>query len=274
MTDHDSQLMSIGAFSQATRLSVRMLRHYAKHGFLQPAYVDPHTGYRSYAASQLADGMLVRTLRDLGLPIAAIATAIRHQDDADSQTAILTAHLKQLHAEQSTVTHQLNATRIVLAQLKEPTMSITTSIENHDALTVIALRDTLATYPEEKRLWEQLMPLMGQAGVIPTGPGGVTYLDNEFKESDIDAEIWVPVAQADVEIAAPAVVKSVPATKAVVATVHGPYDELPKAFGVAATYREEQGLQESGKPYMRYVADPSCTPDPANYITEVCLPVR
>ena len=45
--------LSIGDFSRATLMSVKMLRHYHQIGLLEPADVNPHTGYRSYWADQI-----------------------------------------------------------------------------------------------------------------------------------------------------------------------------------------------------------------------------
>ncbi len=45
-------MLSIGEIAQATGVSRRMLRHWEDAGLLEPAYVDPGTGYRRYAASQ------------------------------------------------------------------------------------------------------------------------------------------------------------------------------------------------------------------------------
>lgn len=274
MTKNTRPAMSIGAFSQATRLSVRMLRHYAQRGILEPDHVDDSTGYRYYTAAQIGDGVLVRAMRDIGLPISAMVSVLRHRDDPDALSEALTAHRDQLDESRTKLQDQLRATERLLAQMKEPSMTITTSIDNHDAMNVVALRDTLATYPDEGRLWQQLMPLMGQAGVKPIAAGGVTYLDEEFKDADIDAEIWVPIASTDAAVPAPAEVKQRPAMRVVVATVRGAYEQIPDGFAAAAAHLEENGLKAAGTPYMRYLADPSCTPDPADYVTEVCLPVE
>ena len=45
----DAELLSIGRFARLTGLSIGALRHYHELGLLQPAAVDPMTGYRSYA---------------------------------------------------------------------------------------------------------------------------------------------------------------------------------------------------------------------------------
>ena len=44
-----------------------MLRHYDSIGLLQPAKVDPATGYRFYEAAQLARLNRVVALKDLGV---------------------------------------------------------------------------------------------------------------------------------------------------------------------------------------------------------------
>ena len=60
-------LLSIGRFARRCGLSVGALRHYHDAGLLLPASVDPATGYRSYAASQLDDARLIARLRELNL---------------------------------------------------------------------------------------------------------------------------------------------------------------------------------------------------------------
>lgn len=66
------ELLGIGAFAKATRLSQRALRLYDELGLLAPARVDPVTGYRGYAPEQLDRARLVAWLRRLGMPLAGI----------------------------------------------------------------------------------------------------------------------------------------------------------------------------------------------------------
>jgi MerR HTH family regulatory protein len=44
----------IGDFSRATHLSVKLLRHFRNIGLLEPAAVDPDTGYRRYGTGQIS----------------------------------------------------------------------------------------------------------------------------------------------------------------------------------------------------------------------------
>ncbi len=63
-------LLSIGRFARRAGLTIGALRHYHEHGLLEPARIDPDTGYRSYAVAQLEDARLIANLRalNLGLP--------------------------------------------------------------------------------------------------------------------------------------------------------------------------------------------------------------
>ena len=61
--------LAIGDFSRATHLSVKTLRHYHRIGLLEPADVDPDTGYRRYTTEQIPTAQVIRRFRDLDMPL-------------------------------------------------------------------------------------------------------------------------------------------------------------------------------------------------------------
>ncbi|MEU6254233.1 MerR family transcriptional regulator [Streptomyces sp. NPDC047043] len=67
-----TNLLTIGAFAKASRLSPKALRLYDELDLLRPARVDPDTGYRYYAVGQLERARLVAWLRRIGMPLARI----------------------------------------------------------------------------------------------------------------------------------------------------------------------------------------------------------
>jgi uncharacterized protein YndB with AHSA1/START domain len=69
--------LRIGGFSRATYLGVKRLRHYHEVGLIEPAYVDPSSGYRP---DQIGTARIIRRLRDLQLPVhhARERTAVIH----------------------------------------------------------------------------------------------------------------------------------------------------------------------------------------------------
>ncbi|MGW4596626.1 MerR family transcriptional regulator [Streptomyces sp. NPDC004457] len=81
------ELLTIGAFAKASRLSPKALRLYDELDLLPPARVDPDTGYRYYALAQLERARLVAWLRRLGMPLARIR-AVCALDAADAAREI------------------------------------------------------------------------------------------------------------------------------------------------------------------------------------------
>jgi DNA-binding transcriptional MerR regulator len=91
------QLMTSGAFAQASRLSRKALRLYDELGLLRPVRVDPVSQYRYYAPAQLEQARLVAWLRRLGMPLATIrAVSTLPPEQAASELA---AYWAQIEAE-------------------------------------------------------------------------------------------------------------------------------------------------------------------------------
>lgn len=67
------ELLTIGAFARAARLSPKALRLYDELGLLPPAAVDAESGYRFYDPAQLERARLIAALRRLDMPLARIA---------------------------------------------------------------------------------------------------------------------------------------------------------------------------------------------------------
>ncbi|MCO1597233.1 MerR family transcriptional regulator [Micromonospora sp. RHAY321] len=90
----ESDLHSIGELARASGLTVSALRFYDSAGVLEPALVDPVTGYRWYTDEQIAPARLVAGLRRVGMPVPEIATAVRAEPAAVHR--LLDAHLRRL----------------------------------------------------------------------------------------------------------------------------------------------------------------------------------
>jgi serine/threonine protein phosphatase PrpC len=71
------ELLAIGEFSARSGLSAKMLRTYAAAGLLVPTAVDPWSGYRYYAPSQLAEARLILLLRQAEVPLGEIAAFLQ-----------------------------------------------------------------------------------------------------------------------------------------------------------------------------------------------------
>ena len=77
----------IGEFAHMAKVSVRTLRHYDDIGLLEPARIEPSSGYRSYESVQLADLHRILALKDAGLSLTEIRVAL--DEDADTVVTML-----------------------------------------------------------------------------------------------------------------------------------------------------------------------------------------
>src|SRR5699024_80949 len=214
------RLMSIGEFSSRSRLSVRMLRHYGEHGVLVPAEVDPTSGYRRYAEEQLAEAAHVRRLRDVGFTVSAISVLLSARGTESYRQALV--------LQRESLGNELRAARERLALIDQlldqegSAMPITVTAEVVPARTIVALRGVIPAYDQEGVLWGQLMPLLGQQGIAPIGPGGALEHDPDYRESDPDISVWVPVPTGT-SATEPVEVHEVPEQRVVMARGEGPH---------------------------------------------------
>ena len=79
-TEHTEGLLRIGEVARLFNLSVGTLRHYEQMGLLDPAHIDPASGYRYYGSRQLSTLNTVSHLRVLDLPLALIREFVTTRD--------------------------------------------------------------------------------------------------------------------------------------------------------------------------------------------------
>ncbi|WP_432185346.1 MerR family transcriptional regulator [Streptomyces tendae] len=117
-----TELLTIGAFAKASRLSPKALRLYDELGLLPPARVDPVTGYRRYAPEQVERARLVAWLRRLGMPL----VHIRHVCSLDAGAAAGEIRAFWARAEADTAARRdLAAFLVDHLTRKDPAMSPT-----------------------------------------------------------------------------------------------------------------------------------------------------
>lgn len=81
--------LTIRAFAEASRLSIKALRLYDELGLPPPERVDSANGYRYYSPAQLPQAQLIGLLRQLDLPLIQYPAMT-------SDTRALAAGLRQL----------------------------------------------------------------------------------------------------------------------------------------------------------------------------------
>ncbi|MCF1592515.1 MerR family transcriptional regulator [Streptomyces muensis] len=112
--------MPIGAFAQRSGLTSSALRFYADSGLLLPAEVDPVSGYRYYSADQVAQATVLRQLRELTMPLAAVEAVLGSGPDEASR--LLDEHVAKVVGDAAAV--QQTAAVIKSALGNEPGLPI------------------------------------------------------------------------------------------------------------------------------------------------------
>lgn len=93
-------LLSIGAFANQTRLSIKALRLYDQLGLLQPRQVHPQNGYRFYGVDQLSIARMIRDMREMDIPLATIRLVLAALPSSSAQAEALLQEYAEMRERQ------------------------------------------------------------------------------------------------------------------------------------------------------------------------------
>ncbi|MDV2481347.1 MerR family transcriptional regulator [Methanoculleus sp. Wushi-C6] len=270
----------IGTFSQITRLSQKALRLYDERGLLVPAARDICTGYRYYTFAQVERGIRIRHLLWLGFGLSEVETILdaRERGDAGTIRDLFRARLAETEREVG----RLHAIAEVL-RVQDPLnggfrMSITEPVIKE----IPSLR---ALSRRERGVYQEAIPrLIGElcAYVYPAdgrqpaarvaGPIMFVCHDEEYRETDADIEVAIPIT-GSVNLDGSAIeVRTLPGGRFVSVLHTGPYGGVGKAYERLFAYMGEHGLAPAGPSRELYLNDPAEVPED-ELMTEVQFPV-
>lgn len=230
-TDTPGRLLGIGEFAAATQLSLKALRLYDEQRLLRPAAVDAANGYRYYRHDQIAAGRLIRLLRDMDLPLAAVADIVA--GDATSAEAALRQSAQNLEQR---FTHQRRAFRAALAQLRHVSPGDTPAIESRRyAAATLAVRPFLA---ERRSLLERFRAetavaesVLGRAGIAPIGEPACSLLD-PLSDEEGRLELLLPIPDSAMLPGGIAVRRRPETDRAVIVVEFAPTDAVDLTAGI------------------------------------------
>ncbi len=99
---------SIGRFSRRSGIPVSHLRHYHEVGLLQPAHIDPESGYRYYAVAQSEAAEVIGILRSIDMPVRDIQRLLADPSEANVRE-VLAAHRTRLEDRLTQVAGRLES---------------------------------------------------------------------------------------------------------------------------------------------------------------------
>lgn len=265
-----ADLLSIGTFSRMTFLTVKALRHYHDEGLLEPASVDPHSGYRYYRPEQVATARLIRRLRDLDLPVDEVRAALAAPDDA-SRNRVIIAHLDRMSRQLQETQETVESLRRMLSGSGD---ALEVSERDDPALTTIAIRARVAG--EEALGWwldafAELHRALRTGALVRTGPDGALFPTEFFADGVGELVVFVPVESAGTPRGR-VVALEVPAQRLAVTTYDGPMIDLDSAYSAVGRAVVERALAAEGPVRERYLPL-GAEDDLLNHRTEVGWPV-
>jgi len=231
-------LMPIGEFAAASRLSQKALRLYGENGVLAPAWVDPDSGYRYYSPDQLRTATFVALLRRAGMPLAEIRSFLREPS------------LEQVDAYERTVADEFAERRRVLRYVKR-------------ILKEEPMYDVLTKKVDEQAYRSQMKHVFVPAlepFIVDTfrelgrddarEPGFVLYHGAVNNEEDGPVEVCVPTDEGD---------KRLPAGEIAFTEISGEQCQFPEILSAYdAVYRwvKQHGREAAGPAREIYLRGP------------------
>jgi DNA-binding transcriptional MerR regulator/effector-binding domain-containing protein len=263
--------LAIGDFSRMTHLSVKALRHYHDVGLLEPAEIDPDSGYRYYEASQLRTAQVIRRFRDLDMPLDEIRAMLQAPDVA-ARNAIIVAHMRRMESQLAVTQAAVTSLRSLLERPPAPLTIEHRSVGPVSALGIVE-RVTAAELDEWwAGAFTELDSALLQAAVPSAGPRGALYPAEIFEQEVGEITAFVPVAS---EVAASGRAKmiQIPAAELAVAVHHGAFGDLDQTYSALGVYVAEREIGVDGPIREIYLVTPFETSEESDHVTEVCWPV-
>jgi DNA-binding transcriptional MerR regulator len=267
-------LLTIGEFSRMTHLSVKALRHYHDVGVLEPATIDPFTGYRSYDASQVTSAQVIRRLRDLGMSLDSVRTVLA-ASDVETRNREIAAHLTRMERQLEQTQASVAALRALLAS---PAARPAIELRTIPAVTALAIKqvvDAADLVEWGGGAFDALSEALSAGGLTAAGPFGALFPGDFFELERSEITVFLPVASGGARPLPAGRVRllEIPAIEAAVAVHEGAFSEIDRTYGALGTAVAERAIGVDGPIREYYLVSSADTDDERKHRTEVCWPV-
>ena len=137
------------------------------------------------------------------------------------------------------------------------------------------VRMTIPRYEDEGMIWQTLCQETDAMPLTPSDPCYccVVFLDGEHKERDvlIEAQKAVTGSYPDTEHVR---FRTLPPVTYAGCTFKGGYEQINDVVEALTAWIDANGYEYAGPMFDIYHVSPHETADPAQFVTEVCYPVR
>jgi DNA-binding transcriptional MerR regulator len=260
--------LTIGEFAQLSQLSVRTLRRYHESGLLEPASVEPSTGYRYYAGEQIPSAQVIHRLRELDVPLAEVGEILATEDPR-VRAELITGHLRRLEGQLD----RTHAAVSSLRQLLQPDVEqLAVELRSLPARTVAGISGevdharVVAWYADAMTELDAVL-----IGHDVSGPPGGRYANELFTSGGGEVLVYRSVSQPPTEGRVAPVV--LPKVELATTVHHGSHDDITVTYGRLGRWVVEHALMVDGPIYESYFVGPRDDPRPERWRTEIGWPI-
>ncbi len=268
-------LFKIGDIARLFHISVSTLRHYEELGLVMPEYIHPETGYRYYSINQFEVLSTLRYLRVLDMPLGKISSFLENRslDTIERMLKEQKAAVDEKQRELVRVGRKLDRR---LAQITEARTSVFGEVQEIESEPgrIVWLRyefyASAGSLPEAPLMrvdFNRKDPIVF-LGKVGAGISLEHLLLKEFERYDT---IFLLLADEDeyegeYEI--------LPAQRCLSVRFHGHHKDAAPYYRLLTEKMEESGWEPAGFSREVTIIDQGLSSDPADYVTEIQIPVR
>ena len=266
-------MFTIGEFSKVTGLTVKTLRFYHEERLLNPAFVDPQSGYRYYDPAQVETARAIVQLRDLEFSLDDIRELLRHKGDDEGllesmrrQRSVLAERIDRFRKAVRAIDQYIAEERQAQAM---PSSSQYEVVEKTLAPMLIGGIRMKGRYADCGKTFARLGRSLGR---YISGKPLMLHYDHEYKEDDADYEPAMPLRDGAKSKSIDGVsVRELPGGRAVTLIHKGPYDTLGHSYARIIQYLKSRNLAPRCPTREVYLKGPGMIfkGNPKNYLTEI-----
>jgi DNA-binding transcriptional MerR regulator/effector-binding domain-containing protein len=264
-------VLTVGDFSRVSHLSVKTLRHYHQVGLLEPAAVNPDTGYRYYSPHQIPTAQVIRRLRDLEMPIADVK-AVLTAPDASARNALIAAHLNRLEADLAQTRTAVESLRKLLQPPDSPAAIEHRSVPATAAAAIAAVVDRADLLAWWQGALGEVRATVGAQGQHATGPSGGVFASELLQQDRGRATVFIPT-QGRVRPIGRVTSLVIPAAELAIIVHHGSLADADLSYAKLGSYATTHEISIDGPLREYYLRDAGDTPDEAQWRTEIGWPI-
>lgn len=264
-------------FSRLSNTSVRMLRYYDEINLLKPIIIDSNTGYRYYNASQLDIINQISKYKELGISLGGIKEILERNGDLDYIKKCIGNRMIELEEESQKIKKQILLLENAIENLGGDNgyMQYSVVLKTIPERDVISLRKIIPNREEEGLLWVELNNVLEKQKITLSKDchSIAIYHDVEYKETHVDVEIQTAIngGGSDCDNVR---FFTAPEQRVVSVTFRGSYEQRPQVARAIADWLDASEYVMNGPMFSIFHVTPYDTPEPDNWVTEVCYAVK